>query len=100
MISVLDEIKLENKNIIFYVVLSQMPSIKNHYVINNYDTILPDGIEYIYPKFTIIYRNKWMIKKSDFVVTYINRPQGGAARFYEHAIKQGKKVINLGIYNL
>ena len=96
----LDEIKLENDNIDFYVVLSKMPSIKNHFVINNYETILPDGIEYIYPKFAIIYRNKWMINHSDFVVTYINRPQGGAARFYEYAIKRGKKVINLGNYNL
>ena len=99
-ISVLDEIKLENNDIIFYVVLSQMPSVKNHFIINHYDTILPDGIEYVYPRFAIIYRNKWMVKKSDFVVTYIDRPQGGAARFYEYAIKQGKKVINLGSYNL
>lgn len=97
-ISVLDEIKTENININFFVVLSQMPSVKNHFIINHYDTILPDGIEYVYPKFAIIYRNKWMVKKSDFVITYINHPQGGAARFYEYAIKQGKNVINLGSY--
>ncbi len=98
-ISVLDEIKMENKDITFYVTLSQMPSVKNHFILNSYDTILPEGIENVYPKFAIIYRNKWMVKKSDFVIAYINRPQGGAARFFEYAINQGKKVINLGIYN-
>ena len=36
-ISVLDEIKLENNDIIFYVVLSQMPSVKNHFIINHYE---------------------------------------------------------------
>ena len=63
-------------------------------------TLLPDGIEFVYPKFAIVYRNKWMVEKSDFVVTYINRPQGGAVKFYKHAIKLGKEVINLGRYSL
>lgn len=37
-----------------------------------------------------------MIEKSDYVVTFVTRPQGGAAQFYEQSIKKGKKVINLG----
>jgi len=99
-ISVLEEIEKINKDIKFYVVLYQMPSENNHFVLNSYATLLPDGIENVMPKFSIIYRNKWMIEKSDFVVAYVDRPQGGAARFYKLAIKKGKKVFNLGKYKL
>ena len=96
-ISVLEEIE-KNKDIKFFVVLSQMPSGNNYFVENCYNTILPEGIENVFPKFAVIYRNKWMIDRSDFVVTYVNRPYGGAAKFYELAIKKGKTVFNLGKY--
>ena len=59
------------------------------------DTILPDGIESVPPKFAIIWRNKWMVKKSDYVITYVKYSFGGAAQFKEFAEKQGKTVINL-----
>ena len=60
-----------------------------------YETIYPAGIELVPPKFAISYRNKWMVENSDYVVTYIKRPQGGAAQFYELALRKNKKVINL-----
>lgn len=59
------------------------------------DTMLPDGIESVHPKFAINYRNKWMIEKSDYVVTYVKYAIGGAARFKEYAEKKGKIIINL-----
>lgn len=61
--------------------------------------LIPDGIEKALPKFRINYRNRWMIKHSQYVVTYIINPFGtGAALYAEEAEKKGKKVIKLGKY--
>ena len=47
-------------------------------------------------RFAIFYRNKWMIERSDYVVTYVTHQIGsGAAQFKELAEKQGKIVIEL-----
>ena len=36
-----------------------------------------------------------MLKKSDYVVMYVKRIYGGAAKFKELAEKAGKTIINL-----
>ena len=56
-------------------------------------TILPDGIEDVPPRFAISYRNKWMLEKADYVITYVTHPTGGAALFKTAAQKLGKTVI-------
>ena len=56
---------------------------------------LPDGIEAAPKRFAISYRNKWMLKQSHFVVTYITHDWGGAAQFASLAKKQKKTVLNL-----
>ncbi|MBQ8203233.1 MAG: hypothetical protein IJZ75_03020, partial [Clostridia bacterium] len=55
----------------------------------------PEGIEKAPLKFAIVKRNRWMIEKSDFVITYVNRVIGGAAQFKELSAKKGKTVINI-----
>jgi len=57
--------------------------------------MLPEGIETVHPRFAISWRNKWMIKQSDYVVTYITHSWGGAAQFAGKAEQQKKKVIHL-----
>lgn len=57
--------------------------------------VYPEGLEFVPPKFAIIKRNNWMIKKSDFVVVYVKDLCGGAAKFKEVAEIKGKKVINI-----
>lgn len=80
----------------YNVVLAYLPS-KKYYKEGKKptDTILPDNIETVPPKFAIIYRNKWMIEQSDYVVTYVKYSIGGAARFKELAEKKRKIVINI-----
>ncbi len=76
------------------VVLAYMPGKKtedDHYD----DTILPDGIESTPPRYAISYRNDWMLKQADYVVTYITHSFGGAAQYAGKAIRQKKPVINL-----
>ncbi len=80
----------------YAVVLAYLPD-KKHSPGGEYrpNTILPDGIEVVPRKFTINYRNKWMIEKSDYVITYVKYTIGGACKFKELAEKKKKTVINI-----
>ena len=74
----------------YYVVLAYMP---NKNAEPDEHSILPEGIESVPRRFAINYRNKWMLNKSDIVVTYVTRPFGGAWEFKQMAQRQGKKLI-------
>ena len=58
--------------------------------------MLPEGIEGVHPRYAISWRNKWMVTESDFVIAYITHSWGGAAKYYEMAVKKGRHVINIG----
>lgn len=91
--STLKKLKQKYPHINYAVVLAYMPTKKNG---RDYsDTIYPDGLENVPRKFAIDRRNKWLIDNSDYVVVYISRSYGGAAKFYELAVKRKKNVINL-----
>ena len=94
-ISTLTELQDEYIHIKFFVVLAYMPSNSIYFENITYKTIFPEGIENIPPKFAILHRNKWMLEKSEYVITFVRRPFGGAAKFYDMALKQRKQVINL-----
>lgn len=79
----------------YSVVLSRMPTKKTCEDFS--DTILPEEIVNGGPqRFGIERRNRWMLKKSDYVICYL-RPQefGGTAKFVGIAKRKNKKVINL-----
>lgn len=59
------------------------------------DTVFPEGIECVPKRFAIDFRNKWMVKKSDYVVTCVKHSFGGAAKFKEYAERKNKTVINI-----
>ena len=83
--------------ITYLVVLAYLPQKHDANDPTDYsDTIYPEGIENAPKRFAITYRNKWMIRQSDYVVTYVTNHIGsGAAQFKELAEKQGKTVIEL-----
>ena len=91
--SVLRELEKEYPEIRYAVVLAYLPGKKNEYD-DFSDTILPEGIEAVHPRYAIDWRNRWMLQRSDFVVTYITHPWGGAAKFAEKAKREGKTVVN------
>ena len=92
----LREAKTKYPDIIYNVVLAYMPAEKQEYELYHYsETLLPEGIETAPKRFAISWRNKWMIKQSDYVVTYITRSWGGAAQFAELAEKQKKIIVSL-----
>ena len=93
---VLRELKNEYPQINYAVVLAYMPGKQTEY--DDYaDTMLPEGIESVHPRYAISWRNNWMIQQSNYVVTYITHSWGGAAQYAEKATRSGKVVINLNI---
>ena len=96
--SVLKELVSLYPHINYAVVLERMPPKRDEFNTRDYsDTMLPEGIEKVHPRFAISWRNKWMIKQSDYVVTYITHSWGGAAQFAELAEKQKKTMINVTV---
>lgn len=94
----LRKLKLAYPQVRYAVVLAYMPKEKKEYDFTDYsDTMLPEGIETVHPRFAISWCNKWMLKQSQYVVTYITHSWGGAVQFAEMAEKQKKHVINLAL---
>lgn len=89
-------LKEKHPHITYHIVLAYMPGAKQEY--SSYDpmeTLYPEGLESVHPRFAISWRNKWMVQESDVVVTYITHSWGGAAQFAELAERKQKQVINI-----
>ncbi len=71
---------------------------KNHlnYEQYKYDAIIYPEIEDKPLRFAISYRNKWMVEKADYVVTYVSHAWGGACSAYKYAKRKGKAIFNIG----
>lgn len=94
--SALRELVQEYPHINYAVVLERLPGKQSEdYPEDFSDTMIPEGIEEGHPRFAIVRRNRWMLKQSDYVVTYVTHSRGGATQFAEMAVRQMKTVINL-----
>jgi hypothetical protein len=71
-----------------------MPGKKSEYY-DYSDTMLLEGIESVHPHYAISWRNNWMLKQSDYVVTYITHSYGGAAQWDQKAKRTKKQVISI-----
>ena len=92
--SALKELQAKYPHIRYAVVLAYVPG-ENKTQEDYGDTVLPEGIEAIHPRFAVSWANNWMLQRADYVVTYITHSWGGAAQFAEKAARQGKQVINI-----
>lgn len=88
---VLRELSAQYPHIRYAVVLAALPCGTE----DPSDTMLPEGLETVPPRFAVDRRNEWMLKQADLVVTYVTHGWGGAAKFAEKAKKAGKRVIAL-----
>ena len=89
-------LKEKHPHITYNVVLAYMPGAKEEWsAYDPMETLYPEGLEAVHPRFAISWRNKWMIQESDVVVTYITHSWGGAAQFAELAERKHKRVINI-----
>lgn len=76
----------------YAVVLAYLPKAANG---EFGDTMFPEGLELVHPRFAIDRRNRWMLERSEYVVTYVRHGWGGAAKFAALAERQGKQIIRL-----
>lgn len=90
---VLEKLKNKYDYISYEIVLAYIP--KQNENKNFLNTVYPEGLEFVAPKFAIVKRNNWMIEKSEFVIAYVKDLCGGAAKFKKIAEKKGKNVINI-----
>ncbi len=88
---ILQKLKKRYTHIHYTVVLAYMP----HREIVYENTVLPEGIETTIPRLAILWRNRWMVERADFVVTYVCRSAGGAATFEKMAKNMGKRIVAL-----
>ena len=94
--SVLKEVTTAYPGVGYAVVLAYMPSAKVANLSEDFsDSMLPEGIETVPKRYAISWRNKWMIDHADYVVTYLVRLQGGAAKFVALAQKRKKQIRSL-----
>jgi len=60
-----------------------------------YNYVLYPEIENRPKRYAILYRNRYMIEKADYVVAYVSHRWGGAYTTYMYAKQKGKPVFNL-----
>ncbi len=89
--SVLKELR-RKYSIRIYRVLAYMPKPGDA---DNADTILPEGIENISPRYAIVHRNNWMIDRCKYVIAYVTHISSGAYISFERAKLHGKTIILL-----
>ena len=96
--SLLRELSAQYPHIRYAVVLAYVPQKRDEFDQRDWsDTMLPEGIERVPPRFAISWRNRWMLDHADIVVTYVTHSWGGAAQFAEIAERQGKAIVKLGV---
>lgn len=79
----------------YSVVLAYLPAELRDYV-DYSDTMYPEGIESVHPRYAIDWRNRYLVKAADICVCYIDHTWGGAYKFVRLAKKHGRRIINLG----
>jgi len=80
--------------ITYHVVLAYMPEKQREFDTTYYsETILPDGIETVPKRFAIDYRNRWMIRQSDYVVTYVTNTIASGAAKYKQLAERGNITV-------
>ena len=95
-LSVLRELAEKYPHICYAVVLERLPGTGGRLAVPRPDeTIFPSGLESVPPRWAVLRRNEWMLKRADYVVTYVTHSWGGAARFAKKAARQKKAVLNL-----
>lgn len=92
----LRQLKKEFPQIRYRVVLAYLPAAPAAYcAYTEEETVFPEGLETVPPRYAISWRNRWMIRQSDVVVTYITHSQGSTAQFAKLAKRMNKQVINI-----
>lgn len=97
-LSALRKMKGKYPHISYNIVLAYMPGHKEEWSsCDPAETVFPEGLESVHPRYAISWRNKWMVQESDAVVCYITHSWGGAAQYVNLAERRNKLVVNLAL---
>lgn len=95
-LKMLQELQNIYKHIRYFVVLAYHPTERDFAdFIQPENTLFPEELEKIHPKFAISKRNEWMISKADYAVVFVRFITGGAAKYKTLSEKKGLKVFNI-----
>lgn len=93
-LTALKQMKDKYPQIVYSVVLAYLP--KNaDFLLDEKNTLYPEGIESVPKRFAVSWRNDWLINHSEHVICYITHITGGAAKYVAKAKNKGKNIINL-----
>lgn len=93
--SCLKSLQVQYPGIRYSVVLAYLPT-KNREFKDFSDTMYPEGLETVHPKYAVSWRNRYMIEVADICLCYVSHTYGGAYKFAHMAKTRGLTVINLG----
>ena len=88
--SALRQLSEKYHHIRYAVVLAYMPGQQNEYE-DHSDTMLPEGIEEVHPRYALDWRNRWLLRESQYIVCYIHHKWGGAAKYVQQVSGRGKR---------
>ena len=91
--SLLFELKKEYKDINYSIVLSRVDEkVKTE---QQLETLFPEELDKTPSRYAISKRNDWLIKNSQFLITYTKRKFSNCYKLIETASKRGLKIINI-----
>lgn len=97
-LAVLRELKEKYPFISYSIVLAYMPTEKAECTpYEPWETVFPEGMETVHPRYAISKRNEWMLAEADIIVCYITHSWGGAAKYVTKARNKIKTVINIAL---
>lgn len=83
----------------YRVILAYMPSVRPpDPIYHPEETLYPEGLESVPPRFAISHRNRWMVDQSDIVLAYCRYSTGGTSSIVDYAKKKGKQVMYLNAF--
>lgn len=94
-LSVLREIHKECDEFDYAVVLAYHPEERSIGEIPAEETMFPEEMEQVHPRFAISRRNDWMLAHSDYVIVYAEHSWGGAAKYLNKARQKKKNIIRI-----
>ena len=88
----LRELKKQHPEITYHVVLAYLPQRQLPY--DPEETIYPEGLETVPPRFALSRRNDWMLASAEYVITYAIAA-GGALSAKKNAMRKNRTIIGL-----
>ncbi len=92
-ISALKSAEKEYPHISFFVVLAYYRE-ASEISVASCNTVFPHSAAISPPRFAIDKRNRWMIERSDYAITYVYK-NGGAKKYKDICIKKKKRILEL-----